>query len=254
MPKAERVSSARLAGKVALITGANSGIGAATAKLFIREGARVIATDISVDAVHDLADAASEVLICRHDVSNPESWDDVVAAAIGRFGRIDVLVNCAGITGGAPAIEQVSLESWQKVLDVNLTGPFLGIQRVVPHMRGRGGSIVNIASISGVIGNARASGYTASKGGIRALTSGAAIELAGEKIRVNTIHPGYIETQMTAGYRADPAIRRMMVSQTPIGRLGQPDDIAFAALYLASDEASFVTGAEFFIDGGMTAI
>ncbi|VXD04467.1 3-alpha-(or 20-beta)-hydroxysteroid dehydrogenase [Pseudomonas sp. 9AZ] len=254
MANASTNSAHRLAGKVVLVTGADSGIGAATARLFCRESACVIATDINTDQLQLWAAGEPSVLALMHDVTQAESWDIVIRQALVKFGRIDVLVNCAGITGGGVAFEKVELTSFQHVLDVNLSGPFLGMQRVVPLMRDNGrGSIVNVASISGVIGNAGTSGYTASKGGLRALTKGAAIEFAAAGVRVNAIHPGYTQTAMTAGYVADEKTHAMMLSQTPLGRLGQPYDIAYAALYLASDESSFVTGGGFFIDGGMTA-
>jgi NAD(P)-dependent dehydrogenase (short-subunit alcohol dehydrogenase family) len=247
----------RLEGKVALISGGARGIGAATARVFAREGARVAIGDLlekegKVTAA-EIGAAGGEALFVRLDVTSQEDWAEAVKATLSAFGRLDILVNNAGIQIGRP-LEEVTLEDWEKVMAVNSTGVFLGTKAVLDAMESqKSGAIVNIASISGMVGISASAAYTASKGGVRAMTRYAAIQLARHGIRVNAICPGVVESPLTAPGLSDPERRQRSISLHPIGRLGQPEDIAYGALYLASDEASFVTGAELVIDGGFTA-
>jgi len=244
----------RLAGKVAIITGAASGMGACEARLFAAEGARVIATDIRSDAVAALAREIGEdrALGLGHDVGREADWAAVVEAARDRFGRIDVLVNNAAVHHET-AFADISLEEWEAVLRVDLNGTFLGCQAVIPHMiAGGGGSIVNISSVAAMIGGSFAH-YSAAKGAIRALTRTIAVEYAPYNVRANSVYPGLIETPLTRSALENPEIRAKLEAATALPRFGRPEDIAYCVLYLASDEASFATGAEFVIDGGVTA-
>lgn len=246
----------RLAGKVAIITGAAGGIGASEAVLFAREGAKVIATDIDVAGVGAIAsvivDQGGEAIGLGHDVSSEEGWREVVAAAVDRYGKVDVLANNAAVHYET-RFSDITLDEWDKVLRVDLTGTFLGTQAIVPEMlRGGGGSIVNISSIAALIGGSFAH-YSAAKGGVVSLTKATAIEYAKQNIRANVILPGLIETNLTREALANPNIRKMLEDSTALPRFGHPEDVAYCALYLASDESAFATGAEFVIDGGNTA-
>lgn len=251
---------ARLENKVAIITGAGGGMGEAEARLFAAEGAKVLITDIDKNAlnrvVKQITSQGHTAAYIVQDVSSESGWAEVTARTIELFGKIDVLVNNAGITGNLLApFEERTLEEFNKVLSVNLVSQFLGTKAVLPHLRRNGGgSIVNISSIGGIIGSAGATGYTASKGGSRAFTKGAAAELAKDNIRVNSVHPGYVETPMTTQMKGAGDFAKMAIGATPLGRGGQLNEIAYAVLYLASDESSFTTGAEFVIDGGATAL
>jgi NAD(P)-dependent dehydrogenase (short-subunit alcohol dehydrogenase family) len=248
----------RLAGKVALISGGARGIGAATARLFAQEGARVVLGDLlepegrGVEA--EIAGKGGEAAFVHLDVTSERDWEGAVAAATGRFGRLDILVNNAGI-GGAGRLEETTLADWQRVMDVNATGVFLGTKAAIPALRrAGGGSIVNISSQLGLVGMDDSSPqYQASKGAVRLLTKHTALQYAKEGIRANSVHPGPIVTPMTEKRRADPAIRARMVARIPLGRYGEVEEIAYGALYLASDESRFVTGSELVIDGGWTA-
>jgi 3(or 17)beta-hydroxysteroid dehydrogenase len=252
------VTASRLAGKVALITGGARGIGAATARLFAREGGRVVLGDVldpegrAVEA--ELIATGSEAAFVRLDVTSEADWERAVAAAASRFGRLDVLVNNAGI-GGAGRLEDTTLEDWNRVMDVNAKGVFLGTRAAIPAMRrAGGGSIVNISSQLGLVGMDDSSPqYQASKGAVRLLTKLTALQYAKERIRANSVHPGPIVTPMTERRRADPVTRERMVSRIPLGRYGEAEEIAYGVLYLASDESRFVTGSELVIDGGWTA-
>ena len=256
----------RLAGKAALITGGASGIGRRTAERMVGEGARVAITDI--DAAGGAAAAAEiggETLFVEHDVTDEASWRAAIAAALDRFGRLDALVNSAGI-GTMGTVEETSLEDWRRVMAVNADGVFLGCKHGVAAIRrtsreaGAGGAIVNISSVSGIIGGHNLAAYNASKGAVRLLTKSVALHCArkGYNIRCNSVHPTFIDTPMVRAMieRApDPgAIRRKLERQVPLGRLGEPDDIAWGIVYLASDESKFMTGAEFVVDGGITAM
>jgi NAD(P)-dependent dehydrogenase (short-subunit alcohol dehydrogenase family) len=250
----------RLAGRTAIVTGAASaaGLGFAIATRYAEEGARLLLTDVSADVhirAEELTGDGAAALGVRHDVRDEASWLAVFAAARASFGGIDLLVNNAGITRRS-RIDEMDLETYRAVVDTNLTGAWLGCKHGVAEMKrtGTGGAIVNIASISGVVGMRFSSPYGASKGGIRSLTKVVALEGAPDGIRCNAICPGIIATEIVAPVQeADPAAYQRLLDGIPMGRLGDADDIAHAAVYLASDEARYVTGAEIRVDGGYTA-
>jgi NAD(P)-dependent dehydrogenase (short-subunit alcohol dehydrogenase family) len=236
----------RLKDKVALITGAAQGIGLTVAQTFAREGAIVIAADIKP------ASDSHGFEIQQLDVSSPADWSRVVEAVIAKHGRIDVLVNNAGIVYCYEPIDGTDLDSWQKVLSVNLTGSFLGIQAVLPSMRSmRKGSIVNFSSMWGIVGTSGAAAYAAAKGGVRNMTKNAAVTYAPENIRVNSVHPGLIRTPLVTSQSDD--LNAEIIAKTPMGRMGTPEEVANVCLFLASDESSFMTGSELVIDGGYLA-
>jgi cyclopentanol dehydrogenase len=248
----------RLAGKVALISGGARGMGAAEALLFAREGARVVLGDI-LDAEGkrietEIAGAGGQAVSVRLDVTSAPDWEGAVATAESRFGRLDVLVNNAGVGGGS-RLEDTTEAAWDHGMDVNAKGVFLGTRAAIPAMRrAGGGSIVNISSQLGLVGMELSSPwYQASKGAVRTLTKLTAVQYARDRIRCNSVHPGPVVTPMTEARRGDPAIYEYMVSRIPLGRYGEPDEVAYGVLYLASDESSFVTGSELVIDGGWTA-
>jgi cyclopentanol dehydrogenase len=248
----------RLRGKAALVSGGARGIGASVVRLFVREGAAVLIGDVleaegrAVEA--DLRTTGGNALFVRLDVTDEGDWDRAVSAAVERFGRLDVLVNNAGV-GVQSRIEDTTVKEWDRVMDVNAKGVFLGTRAAIPAMRrAGGGSIVNISSQLGLVGTDNSSPqYQASKGAVRLLTKATAIQYAREKIRANSVHPGPIVTAMTEKRRADPETYRTMLSRVPLGRFGESDEVAYGVLYLASDEAAFVTGSELVIDGGWTA-
>ena len=247
----------RLENKVAMISGGARGMGAVEAKLFAQEGAKVIIGDMleeegrKVEA--EINETGGECLFVPLDVTNEDAWQRAVNAAVSRFGKLDILVNNAGIYRAHDVLETTSAE-WDQVMDVNAKGVFLGTKYAIPEMRkAGGGSIVNISSVAGLVGSKQTTAYTASKGAVRLLTKSTAVQHASEGIRANSIHPGTIETPMTEALLANTAHREDRMNRTPIGRLGRPEDVAYGALYLASDEASFVTGSELVIDGGRTA-
>ncbi len=246
----------RLDGKVAIITGGARGQGAAEAKLFAQEGARVVFGDVldeegrGVEA--EIHEAGGEATYMRLDVTSAQDWQRAIEAAESKYGRLDILVNNAGIFR-RNSIEDTSKELWDEIMDVNAKGVFLGTKHSLPAMRrGGGGSIVNISSISGMIGIG-APAYNATKGAVRVFTKITAVQHAGEGIRCNSIHPGPIDTPMIRPPGTDPARSSDSVARVPLGRIGTSEDIAYGALYLASDESSFVTGSELVIDGGYTA-
>jgi len=239
----------RLEGKTAIITGAARGIGRASTELFAREGATVYAADV---AVPDDAPAIDGVVWVQHDVTNGDDWAALVSRVVAERGRIDVLFNNAGTVGSYDPIATLALEDWRRVIDLNLNGTFLGVRHVVPVMRSqRAGSIINVSSIWGIAGAAGVSAYTASKGAVRSLSKNAALSYVDDGIRVNSLHPGIIATPMIDAQ--DAGVTAGIVDITPMKRLGQPSEIANGALFLASDESSFMTGAELVIDGGYTA-
>jgi NAD(P)-dependent dehydrogenase (short-subunit alcohol dehydrogenase family) len=248
----------RLANKVALISGGARGMGAVEARLFAREGAKVALGDVleaegrAVEA--EIRKAGGEAVYVRLDVRSEAEWKNAVDTAVSRFGRLDVLVNNAGV-GGPGRIEAVTLDEWNRVMDINATGVFLGTRAAIPVMRGAGGgSIINISSQLGLVGVDNSSPqYQASKGAVRLLTKATAIQYAKDRIRANSVHPGPIVTPMTEARRRDPEAYTLTVSRIPLGRYGEPEEVAYGVLYLASDESSFVTGAELVIDGGWTA-
>jgi NAD(P)-dependent dehydrogenase (short-subunit alcohol dehydrogenase family) len=248
----------RLAGKVALISGGARGMGASEAILFAREGARVVLGDI-LDAEGqrvevEITGKGGEAVYVRLDVTSEPDWERAGAPAVSRFGRLDVLVNNAGVGGGS-LLEHTTAAAWDHGMDVNAKGVFLGTKAAIPAMRrSGGGSIVNISSQLGMVGMERSSPwYQASKGAVRTLTKLTAVQYARERIRANSVHPGPIVTPMTEARRGDPGHYEYMVSRIPLGRYGEPDEVAYGVLYLASDESSFVTGSELVIDGGWTA-
>jgi 3(or 17)beta-hydroxysteroid dehydrogenase len=251
----------RVDGKVAIVTGAASGLGRAQATLLAREGARVVLTDVNAAAGASAADAlGAPACFLRHDVRDEASWQQVIAETLARFGRLDVLVNNAGIVVLA-TVEETTLEQWRAVQAVNSDGVFLGCKHAIAAMlRGGGaGSIVNLSSTAGLVGTPAFAAYAASKGAVRALSKTVAVHCAqrGYAIRCNSIHPGGIDTPMTQGLgalaaQAAPLALEALAKQ-PVARMGRPEDVAELVLYLASDASSLVNGAEIAIDAGMTA-
>jgi cyclopentanol dehydrogenase len=247
----------RLENKVVFISGGARGMGAAEAKLFAGEGAKVAIGDILEEegrrTAAEIAESGGECLFVRLDVTSESDWEQAIAATVARFGKLDVLVNNAAIAG-FELLEETTNEIWDRMMDINAKGVFLGTRQAIPEMRkAGGGSIINISSVAGLVGSTVSVAYTASKGAVRLLTKSTAIQYAGEGIRANSIHPGTIETPMTAAFLSNEADRQGRMDTTPIGRLGRPEDIAYGVLFLASDESSFVTGSELVIDGGRTA-
>ncbi|MBC3839355.1 glucose 1-dehydrogenase [Streptacidiphilus sp. 4-A2] len=239
-----------LDGKVALITGAGRGQGAAEARLFAESGARVVVTDILEDEGRAVAaELGKDALFIQHDVTRAQHWARAVAGATGQFGRLDILVNNAGIWHSALIGDEPEAE-FDRLLRVNLHGPFLGIKAVVPAMReAGGGSVVNISSIAGMVGIKGHTAYSSSKFGLRGLTASAALDLATDRIRVNSVHPGVIDTPMTA----DAIHARVSWEHIPLARPGKGGEVAAMVLFLASDAASYITGAAFTVDGGLTS-
>ena len=248
----------RLEGKVALISGGARGQGAAEARLFAGEGCKVVIADVLEEEGRRLEAAISETggecVFVQMDVTSEEDWKAAVAAAVSRFGKLDVLVNNAGIYRQV-SIEDTSEELWDSIFEINAKGVFLGTKAVIPEMRkAGGGSIINISSVAGLIGSWRAPAYGATKGAVRLFSKSTAIQYAAENIRCNSVHPGIIETPMTTPtLLRDDAARQASLSRTPIGRIGTAEDVAWGALFLASDESSFMTGSELVIDGGLFA-
>jgi NAD(P)-dependent dehydrogenase (short-subunit alcohol dehydrogenase family) len=237
----------RLNGKIAIVTGAASGIGRAISELFAEEGAVVYATDI---VFPEKSAQLKNIIRIQHDVSDEDQWRALVARVESEQGRLSVLVNNAGIVGSYDPIDCVSMETYLRVVAVNQHGPFFGIRTCVPLMKkSGGGSIVNISSIWGLIGAVGVAAYQASKGAVTCMTKNAALTYA-PLIRANSIHSGIIRTAIIE--RQDPTMNQVIVDDTPLKRMAEPREVAYAALYLASDEAAFVTGAELVIDGGYT--
>ena len=246
-------STGRLAGKVALVTGAAQGQGAAAARAFVAEGARVVIADIADDAGKALADELGASAYYRHlDVTSEADWESAVAEAVERFGGVDVLVNNAGVLLFSE-LTKTSLEEYERVIRINQIGTFLGMRSVADHMAERGGgSIVNSSSIEGLGGMPLLVAYTASKFAIRGMTKSAAMELGPKGIRVNSVHPGMIDTGMIRDFAGEEGLE-WGGSKVALKRVGQPEDVAGVYLFLASEESRYCTGAEFVCDGGATA-
>ncbi len=246
----------RLAGKVALVSGAASGMGQSEAVIFAREGARVIVADV-LDAegkqVADKIGAAARFV--RLDVTKEPDWKAAVEAAVSAWGKLDVLVNNAGISGTYDP-DMLSSAAWDNVMAVNAKGVFLGMKYAIPAMKqAGGGAIVNISSISGFVGQPGVHmAYNASKGAVRIMTKTAAVQYAADGIRVNSVHPGFMPPMRTSKGSADPAWRKKMLEAVPMKRDGRVEEVAYAVLFLASDEASYITGTELVVDGGFLAM
>ncbi len=246
----------RLAGKVALISGGARGQGEAEGRLFAQEGAKVVLGDILVElgqkVAADITAQGGQATFVKLDVTQEADWRQAVDTAAKNYGKLDILINNAGIFR-TEGVEATSLELWNQVIAVNQTGVWLGMKYAVPAMRqAGGGSIVNISSGAGIIGSGFAAAYHGTKGAVRILTKTAAVEYAKENIRINSVHPGVVDTEMIRGTLNQEGMQGTIRAH-PLGRMGTAEDIAYAVLYLASDEASYVTGAELVIDGGYTA-
>lgn len=242
----------RLEGKVAIVTGAAQGMGAAHARRFVAEGAKVVLTDLNEEKGAALVnELGANALFVKQDVTSEEDWAAVIAKAEEKFGPVNVLVNNAGITM-AKSILQTSLGEYRRIVDINQVSVFLGMKSVIPSMqKAGGGSIVNISSINGIVGGAV--GYTDTKFAVRGMTKAAAVECAHYGIRVNSVHPGVIATPMVVQADTKAAVEEF-AKHIPIKRVAEPEEVTNLVLYLASDESSYSTGAEFVVDGGITAV
>jgi NAD(P)-dependent dehydrogenase (short-subunit alcohol dehydrogenase family) len=249
---------AELENRVAIVTGAASGIGRSTALALAREGAQVVVSDIDEaggqETVRLIEAGGGEAIFVKTDVSDPGAVEALVDKAVETYGHLDVMVNNAGIGGEAAPLADYSLESWDRVIGINLSGVFYGMKYAIPAMlKGGGGSIVNVASILGQVGFPTAPAYVAAKHGILGLTKNAALEYSAQGVRINAVGPGFIRTPMIEALEEDEATNQMLVSMHPIGRLGEPEEVAELIVWLASDKASFVTGAYYPVDGGYLA-
>ena len=249
----------RLAGRVALVSGGASGMGQSEATIFAREGAKVVVGDLLEAQGKDVADsivkAGGQARFVKLDVTDEKSWQDAVAAAVAAFGKLDILVNNAGISGTFDP-DNLSVSAWDALMNVNAKGVFLGMKYAVPAMqKAGGGAIVNISSISGFAGQDRVHmAYNASKGAVRIMTKSAAVQFAKDGIRVNSVHPGIMPPMRTSKASADPAWRERSLRHVPLKREGRVEEVAHAVLFLASDEASYITGTELVVDGGYLAV
>ena len=249
----------RLDGKVAFISGGARGMGAEEARLFAREGAKVAIGDVleedgrRVEA--EINESGGDCLFLRLDVTSEANWQDAIAATVSRFGALHILVNNAGIGGVGGLVEDTPVEDWDRVMDINGKGVFLGTKAAIPEMQAAGGgSIINISSQLGIVATDNTSPmYHASKGAVRILTKSTAIQFAPDGIRANSVHPGPVVTAMTERRREDPEAYALMRSRIPLGRFAEPIEIANAVIYLASDESGYVTGSEVVVDGGWVA-
>jgi 3alpha(or 20beta)-hydroxysteroid dehydrogenase len=249
------MSAPRAEGKVALITGSAGGIGAAAARRLAEEGAQLLLTDTDAAGAEELAQELGSPASARaHDVTNERDWKGVISWALERHGRIDILLNNAGVFLAAPLAE-TSLEAFRGVIDVNVVGVFLGMRAVAPAMtEQQGGSIINVSSVAGLTGSPYLVAYSASKWAVRGMTKVVAKELASSGVRVNSLHPGQIDTDMNARQREKtPELIDRLIRGIPLRRIGTPQEIAQAVVYLACDESVYVTGSELVVDGGTTA-
>ena len=249
--------SSRLKNKVAIITGAAKGQGEFEARLFASEGATVVLCDIDVEAcgktAEEISSSGGSAVSMTLDVTSEPNWIGVVEQTVEFFGKLDILVNNAGIYSRVP-IENASVDEFDHILEVNLRGVFLGTKHAIPAMRtSGGGSIINISSTAGIVGNVGSGAYGASKGGVRSFTKYTAIQHASEGIRANSVHPGPIDTDMISDNLSTAEGRKSTESRIPMGRVGSIEDVAMGVLFLATDESSYMTGSELVIDGGMTA-
>ena len=246
----------RLAGKVAIISGAASGMGAATARMFAREGARVVIADrLEQQGKAVAAEIGDAARFEPLDVTNETAWADAVAATVKHFGALHILVNNAGVSGSAEQ-DLYSTEAWNRIMGVNATGVFLGMKHAIPAIAAAGGgSIVNLSSIAGIIGSEGIHmAYNASKAAVRLMTKSVAVQHAKDGIRCNSVHPGVMPAMLTSGRTADPEVRARRMNVIPMRRPGEVDEVAYAILFLASDESSYITGSEIHVDGGAIAI
>jgi NAD(P)-dependent dehydrogenase (short-subunit alcohol dehydrogenase family) len=248
----------RLKDKVALITGGAHGMGESTARIFAREGAKVAIADVlereGREVAASIVAAGGDALFLRLDVSEEQQWAETVRATVARYGRLDILVNNAGISGAVP--DRMSTEYFDRLMAVNTRGTFLGMKYAIPEIQNSGGgSIVNFSSISGFVGQEFVHmGYNAAKGAIRLLTKSAAVQYGNDGIRVNSVHPGLMPPMRTSVTSADPALREKVLAGIPLKRAGRAEEAAYAVLFLASDEASYITGTELVVDGGFLAM
>jgi NAD(P)-dependent dehydrogenase (short-subunit alcohol dehydrogenase family) len=247
----------RLANKVAIVTGAAHGMGESEAVLFAREGASVIVADVDPDGqkvAARIAGTGGRARFVKLDVASEAEWEEAIKATVAAYGRLDILVNNAGISGTHDP-DTHSTAAWDRLMSINAKGVFLGMKHAVPVMRqGGGGSIVNISSISGFVGQDKIHmGYNASKGAVRIMTKTAAVQYGRDGIRVNSVHPGFLPPMRTSKASADPAWRKPLLDAVPLRREGRVEEVAYAVLFLASDEASYITGTELVVDGGFLA-
>ena len=247
----------RLEGKVAIITGAAGSMGAEEAWLFAREGAKVVIADVFDDdgrrIEEEISEAGGEATYVHADVTSEDDWKRLISETVSQYGRLDMLVNNAGISGDSPEIDELDFDEWKRIMDVNATGVFLGTKYAVEQMvQTGGGSIVNISSIAGIVGgDGDHPAYHASKGAVRIFTKATAVQYGPQGIRVNSVHPGFMPPMRTS--TPNPAAGEELARQTPLRRTGETIEVAYGVLFLASDEASFVTGTELVIDGGFIA-
>jgi NAD(P)-dependent dehydrogenase (short-subunit alcohol dehydrogenase family) len=251
----------RMKDKVALITGAASGMGAATARLFAREGAKAVVVADVLDkegeaVVADIRKAQGKAEFIHLDVTDESGWEAAIDSTVANHGGLDVLVNNAGISGSAEQ-DLYDTAAWNRLMGINATGVFLGMKHGIAAMKkgGRKGSVINLSSVSGIVGQGYIHvGYNASKGAVRLISKAAAAQHGRDGIRINSVHPGLMPPMRTSGRTADPETRAKTLKGVPLGRAGEVDEVAYAILFLASDESSYVTGAELVVDGGWTAV
>ena len=248
----------RLSQKVAIVTGGASGLGGATAECFAKEGAMVVVADVLEREGQEIRErivkAGGTAVFVKLDVTDAVNWTNVVDETVATFGKLDILVNSAGVSGGAGE-DVLDLSSWDRLMEINARGTFHGHRTAIPVMKaGGGGSIVNISSVAAIIGQDKIhAGYSASKGAVRSLTKSVAVQFGRDNIRVNSVHPGMMPPMRTSVAAANTEFRAKLLPSIPLGRAGVPNEVAYAVLFLASDEASYITGVELYVDGGFLA-